>query len=88
MKLDFIRTVKVSSHFLQDLLYFHLSLNVVELRRQKLGSTEDLASPETSHSSPLWLRKTLLLDIKDINTAFQELMKGLNHGGIHEAPKS
>lgn len=88
MKLDFIRTVKVSSHFLQDLLYFPFFLDMVESRRQKLRCTEDLASPETPHSPQLWLRKTLLPDIKDSNTASQELTKGLDHRGTREVAKS
>lgn len=86
MKLDFIRTVKVSSHLLQDLLYFPFSLDMVESRRQKLRCTEDLASPETPHSPQL--RKTLLLNIKDSDTASQELTKGLDHSGTREVAKS
>lgn len=48
-----------------------LFLDMVESRRKKLGHTEDLASPETPHSPPLCLRKTLLFNIKDINTVLK-----------------
>lgn len=71
MKLDFIRTLKVYSYFIQDLLYLHLFLDMVESRRKKLGHTEDIASPETPDSLLLCLRKTLLFNIRDINTVLK-----------------